>query len=61
MSYINGKEIVAIQNLCRLRMNLTIHEKDARARIITWVPSDWGVIFLLFDMILRVGQNEFVY
>ena len=61
MSYINGKEIVAIQDLCRLIMNLEIYKKDARARIITWVPSDWAVIFLLFDMILRVGQNDFMY
>ena len=39
-------------------MDLTVYSKDARTMIFAWVPLHWAIIFLLFDMVLRVRQKE---
>lgn len=55
------KEVFTVEYLCGLLMDLTVYSKDARTMILTWVPPHRGIIFLLFDMVLRVRQKESIY
>lgn len=61
MSDVNGKEILAIQDFCSFLMNLAIYMDYTRAMVVAWVPSHRGVIFLLFDMVLRMWQKKPIY